>query len=108
MDSLVNSQILVPLDEPVAQGWLAEYGLEPYYATLEDEDTGESRTFLAGLRMDTVDVLMDMGVMNNEGAFLCVASNGGNVETTMKALETMMADLTEGQDAATEATEPAA
>ena len=36
------------------------------------------------------------------------ASNGGNVETTMKALETMMKDLTEAADAGTENTEPAA
>lgn len=108
MESLVRSQALVPLDEYVADGWLGEYGLEPYYATLEDEETGESQTFLAGLRLDSVTALSQMGAFNNQGAFLCVASNGGNVETTMKALETMMKDLTEAADAGTENTEPAA
>ena len=53
-----------------------------------------------------------MSAFNNEGAFLCVANNGGNVETTMKALEYMMEDLmalsTEEADAGTEDTEPAA
>ena len=91
MESLVRSQALVPLDEYVA-----------------DEETGESQTFLAGLRLDSVTALSQMGAFNNQGAFLCVASNGGNVETTMKALETMMKDLTEAADAGTENTEPAA
>lgn len=105
MDALVLSQALEPLDEYVADGWLSEYCLEPYYATLEDEDTGERQTFLAGLRLDTVDALAQMQALDNEGAFLCLTVNGGNLETTMKALEIMMEDLT---DAATEATEPAA
>ena len=108
MDALVLSQVLVPLDEYVDAGWLSEYDLEPYYATLEDDETGEQTTFLAGLRMDKVDALYDMGAFYNKGAFLCVASNSGNVETTMKALETMMRDLTEGNYAAAKATEPAA
>ena len=40
--------------------------------------------------------------------FLCVMNNGGNVETTMKALETMLEDLTEGDYAGAARTEPAA
>ena len=112
MDSLVQSDALVRLDESVAGGWLAEYPLEPYYATVVDEETGESETYLAGLRLDEVDVLASIGAFNNEGAFLCVAGNDGNVETTMKALEYMMEDLmalsTEESDAGTENTEPAA
>lgn len=108
MDALVSSEALEPLDDYVAAGWLAEYGLEPYYATWSDEESGESYTLLAGLRLDDVSALFDMGAFFNENAYLCVTANGGNVETTMKALEVMMKDLTEGDYAATEATEPAA
>lgn len=103
MDSLVNSEALVPLDDYVADGWLGEYGLEPYYAAPEIEEGVEGEPFLAGLRLDSVDALAQLGAFDNEGAFLCVAANGGNVETTMKALETMMSDLTEASHAGTEA-----
>ena len=108
IDALVNSQVLLPLDDYVAAGWPGDFGLEPYYATYEDEETGVATTFLAGLRLDSVRFLSEQGAFINEGAFLCVASNGGNVETTMKALEFMLQDMTEGGHAATEATEPAA
>ena len=103
MDALTTSEALEPLDQYVADGWLAEYGLEPYYFTTEDEETGEKTTWLAGLRLDGVKALLERGAFNNEGAFLCVAANGGNVDTTMKALETMMRDLTEVQDAGAKA-----
>lgn len=108
MDQLGYSQALEPLDEWVADGWLAEYGLEPWYVTLEDEETGESTTYLAALRLDSVEALARMGAFNNQGAFLCVTNNGGNVETTKKALEVMMADLMEATNAGAEAAEPAA
>ena len=108
MEALVNGSALTPLDEYVAAGWLAEYGLEPYYVTLEDEDTGGKLTYLAGLRLDSVNALAQMGAFNNSGAFLCVTNNGGNLDTTLKALEFMMEDLTEAEHAATEDTEPAA
>ena len=103
MDALTTSEALVPLDDYVAGGWLGDCGLEPYYFTREDEETGESDTYLAGLRLDEADALMEMGAFNNEGAYLCVAANGGNVETTMKALETLMSDLMEASHAGTNA-----
>ena len=53
-------------------------------------------------------MLRDWEVFNNSGAFLCVANNGGNVATTMKAIEYMLEDLTGGNYAGTENTEPAA
>lgn len=108
MDALVNSQVLEPLDDYVAAGWLGDFGLEPYYVTYVDEDAGTSDTYLAGLRLDSVSRLSEIGAFINEGAYLCVAANGGNVETTMKAIEFMLQDLTEGGYAATEAPEPAA
>ena len=103
MDALVQSEVLLALDDAVAEGWLGELGLEPYYATYSDEESGESYTFLAGLKLDSVMALQQMGVFYNENAYLCVATNGGNVETTMKALEFMLEDLTEASHAATEA-----
>ena len=108
MDALVNSQVLEPLDDYVAAGWPGDFGLEPYYVTYQDEETGNSTTYLAGLRLDSVSFLSERQAFINEGAFLCVATNGGNVETTMKALEYMLQDMTEGGHAATEAAEPAA
>lgn len=95
MDALATSDALLPLDESVAAGWLGAYGLEPYYATVQDDQTGEETTFLAGLRIDPLTALIYRGAFNNQDAFLCVANNGGNVETTMKALETMVEILSE-------------
>lgn len=107
MEALATSQALEPLDDYVAKGWLSEYGLEPHYVTLEDEETGAQTTYLAALQIDSLTALADRGAFFNEGAFLCVTGNGGNTETTMKAIEFMLEDLTqistEGQDAGTEA-----
>lgn len=108
MDALARSEALMDLEDSLAQGWLSEYGLEPYTAEWTDEETGEHYRHLVGLRLDDVDALIEMGAFNNEGAFLCVAVNGGNVETTMKALEVMMKDLTEGDYAHADDPEPAA
>ena len=103
MDALVTSQALLPLDDYVAAGWPGDYGLEPFYAELVDEDTGERTRFLAGLRVDSLTALSELGVIMPEGATLCVTANGGNVETTMKAVEFMLEDLTEAAHAGTEA-----
>ena len=107
MEALVSSDILVRLDESVDGGWLSGYDLEPFYATVEDEETGASETYLAGLKLDNVTALGQMGAFNNSGAYLCVTQNGGNVETTMRALEVMVEALTawqpEVEDAGTEA-----
>ena len=108
MDALARLEALMDLEDSLAAGWLAEYGLEPYTAEWTDEETGERYSHLVGLRLDSVDALIEMGAFNNEGAFLCVAANGGNVETTMKALEVMIKDLTEGDYAHADDPEPAA
>lgn len=96
MDALVNSGGCQPLDEYYEAGFMKDSGLEPYYATLTNEETGESRTFLAGFKVDTLDALMDMQAFYNEGAYLAVALNSTNLETTLKALEIMVADLEGG------------
>ena len=70
---------------------------------IEDEDTGVSATWTAGLRLDSVDALAQMGAFDNRGAFLCVAADSGNETAAMKTLEYLMSDLTEASDAATKA-----
>lgn len=102
MEALVRSDALLPLDDAVAGGWLADSGLEPYYVETQNEETGETKRWLAGLRLDRLDALLKRQAFNNDGAFLCVTQNGGNVETTMKALEMMIKVLTEDSHAGTE------
>ena len=103
MDALVASGALEPLDDWLADGWLSEYGLEPYVVTTEDEETGASTTWTAGLRLDSLDILAQLGAFNNEEACLCVCANGDNVQATRKALEYLMTDLTEASHAGTNA-----
>ena len=103
MDALVSTDALMPLDDALAAGWMGGFDLEPYAVTTEDEDTGETATWTAGLRLDAVNALAKLEAFDNEGAFLCVTSNGGNEAATMKALEYLMRDLTEASHAATKA-----
>lgn len=105
MDALVRSGALMDLEEIVAGGWLSAYGLEPYYATYTDSETNESTTFLAGLRLDPVNALTEMGAFANQGAYLALPSNGENLEDTLRALELMMAKLTEGSHAESDGAE---
>lgn len=103
MDALVNAGALLPLDEALAGGWMSGLDLPPYEVTTADEATGEETAWTAGLRLDGVDALRDMGAFNNRGAYLCVAVNGGNTETTLKVAEDFMRTLQEAGHAATEA-----
>lgn len=97
LDALISAGILAPLDEAVAGGWPADGDMAPFRATLTDEETGRSETFLAALSLEGLDVLARLGAFDNRDAWLCVTRNGGNTETTMKALETVMAALWEKQ-----------
>ena len=90
-----GASAVLPLDDAWADGWMEGRGLEPYYATVTDEETGEERTYLAGLRLDSVDALIRLSAFNNEGAFLCVTINSENEETSLKALEHMIDVLEE-------------
>ena len=96
MNALTDSLACLPLDDYVADGWLSGYGLEPYYRTYEDEETGQSVTHLIGLRIDALTSLYDREIMDNRGAFLAVASNGRNVDSTLRALEIVVEDLAKG------------
>ena len=102
MEGLISSGALIPLDDALAAGWMGAYGLEPYVVTTEDEESGESTTWTAGLSLDSVSALAKMGAFDNRGAFLCVTGTGGNEQAAMKALEYLIGDLTEASDAGTE------
>ena len=93
MDALVKSGACLPLDEYWDRGWLNDSGLEPYYATLTDEETGETTTLLAGLKLDTLDALAARQAFNNRGAYLALALNGQNIESSLKAVEYIVEDL---------------
>ena len=97
MEKLVSAGALLGLDDYYADGWLRDFGLEPYYATVEYEEGGGTETLLAGFRLDGVHALRDMGAFNNEGAFLAVSNVSDNLETTMKAVEIMLEDLMNGE-----------
>lgn len=105
MDALVNAGVVMPLDELVEGGWLSGFDLEPWYATVVDGETGEETTFLAGLRLDSVDRLAQMGAFNNEGAFLALLDYTENTEETMRAMEYLLEDLQEAGDASADRTE---
>ena len=105
MDALVRSGAVMDLGEIVAGGWLSRYQLEPYYATFTDSDTGESTTFLAGLKLDPVNALYEMQAFCNQGAYLALPANGENTEDTLRAMELLMAKLTEAAHAESDGTE---
>ena len=97
MDQLVLGGALLPLDEIVESGWMSGLELEPYYVTVEDGETGEESTYLAGLRLDTLDALSEMDAFRNEDAFLAIPANGTNQDTTLYALEIMVDALQQWQ-----------
>lgn len=101
---MMGSGICMPLDDYLADGWLADAGLEP--VTYTDPETGE--TYTAGLKLDSVSALSETGSFNNEGACLFIASNSTNVETTLETVEYIINELLEGYHAPAESTEPAA
>jgi len=95
MDALMKSGVCMPLEEYYENGWLRDSGLEPYYGEVIDEETGESATHLAGFRLDSLTAMRDLEAFDNQGAYLVVMSNGTNIDTTMKVLETIVRDLKE-------------
>lgn len=93
MQYLVNSEICLPLDEYLESGWMEGLGLEPVYAT--DEEAGV--TYVAGLSLDSLDLLTEWGVIYNKGACLVITSNGTNPETSMRTIEYMIREIVEGR-----------
>lgn len=103
-DYMLGTQIGLPLDDYLADGWMAGCDLEPVAYT--DPDTGE--TYTAGLRLDNVDALREMGCFDNEGACLFIGGNSTNIETSMEVAEYIVTQLLEGNYASAESLEPAA
>ena len=105
MEALLTSGVVMPLDDLVAGGWLAEYGLEPWYATVADDETGVETTLLAGLRLDSADGLMAMNAFNNEGAFLALPNYTENLDEITRAIAYLLEDLKEAGNAGADRTE---
>ena len=103
---LFGYEMGMPLDEYIADGWLSEYNLEPYYFTYEE--TGE--TFVAGLKLDNFKPLVKLGIMNNQNATLIIAANGTNPENALDVIQSTFDRLTEeaNNGSAAESTESAA
>lgn len=92
MDALVSAGACLPLDEYWADGWLSGCGLEPYYA-----EAGEAGRRLCGLRIDALHALYDLGAFDNRGAYLAVAANGRNLDSTLRAVA-LAAEALIGED----------
>lgn len=103
-EPLLMNEVYMPLDDYLADGWLADLDLEPVMHT--SQETGE--THVAALRLDNVPALAEMGAFNNNGAVLMIMWNSTNLETTMNVVEHMIRGLVEGSYASAENTQPAA
>lgn len=104
LEALLGNEVYLPLDDYLADGWLADLDLEPVMHT--SVETGE--THVAALRLDNVPALAEMGAINNNGAALMIMWNSTNLETSMNVVEHMIRGLVEGTYASAENTEPAA
>lgn len=95
MVTITSMDAALDLEEYMADGWLAESGLEGITVTIPNEETGESKTLIAALKLDSLDALKQRGAMENENAYLLIAPNSTNLETTMKTIEIMVEKLME-------------
>ena len=98
MEALVADGACLPLDEMYKDGFMRESGLEPWYAEVTDEETGETTTFLAGFRLDGLEALDELGAIQSEGHYLAVISNGTNIETSARAAEILAEALREASE----------
>lgn len=103
-EPLLANEVYMPLDDYIADGWLADLNLEPVMHT--SQETGE--THVAALRLDNVPALAEIGAINNNGAVLMIMWNSTNLETSMDVVEHMIRGLVEGTYASAESTQPAA
>jgi len=103
-EALLANEVYMPLDDYLADGWLADLDLEPVMHT--SVETGE--THVAALRLDNVPALAQMGAINNNGAVLMIMWNSTNLETSMNVVEHMIRGLVEGTYAHPESTQPEA
>lgn len=104
LEPLLANEVYLPLDDYLADGWMADLDLEPVMHT--SVETGE--THVAALRLDNVPALAEMGAINNNGAVLMIMCNSTNLETSMNVVEHMIRGLVEGTYAYPESTQPEA
>lgn len=88
-DYICRSEVALPLDEYLANGWLEGLDLEPLYFT--HPETNE--TYIAGIKLDNVTSLITKNVMNCQGAAVIIAVNGTNIETSMATVEHVLREL---------------
>lgn len=104
MESLCASEAFEPLDSYLAEGWMDGLDLEPYYCT--SAETGE--TWIAGLKLDNVPGLAEIGAFDNSGAVLVITANSTNADTSMQVAEYIIRELMEGDYVSAHSPEPAA
>lgn len=103
-DSLLKHEVYLPLDEYLANGWLEGLDLEPL--TYTSETTGE--TCIAGIKLDNVTALAELGAISNNGTALMIMYNSTNLETTLDVIDHMLRGMMEGNYAHAESMQPAA
>ena len=64
--------------------------------------------YVAALDLSPFTGLVDLGVMESDGLYLVVASNGTNKETSVETIEYMLRQIAEGNYAPAASTEPEA
>ena len=102
-DYLIRAEAFEPLDDYLDAGWMEGLDLEPYYYT--SDETGE--TYIAALSLENVTGLDELNAFTTEGAYLIIAANGTNIDTSMEVTEYIVRTLMEGDYASTESTESA-
>ncbi len=116
LEAMFNSGACYPLDELIGSGWMEGVDFEPYYHidTEVDETTMElveipgAEPYVAALDLSSFTGLADLGVMESDGLYLVVASNGTNKETSVETIEYMLRQIAEGNYAPAASTEPEA
>lgn len=103
-DTLLKHEVYLPLDEYLANGWLEGLDLEPL--TYTNEATGE--TCIAGIKLDNLPQIAQLGAINNNGASLMIMNNSTNLETTLDVIDHMLRNMMEGNYAHAESMQPAA
>lgn len=85
-DYATKAGLPIDLAPYLAEGWLSGLNAETYSYT--DPETGE--TIVAGVSLANVHALDDMFMFDNDEAYLLIASNSSNVETSMDVVEHML------------------
>lgn len=99
-ENLTGADAVLNLEPYLESGWLEGLDVETVEVEIYDYDnTGEVRQlkdkYIGAIKLDNVNALRSLGAMENEGAYLVIACNGTNIDTTMYAVDTLMRLLME-------------